>query len=139
MDPVDMYAFPLVNQGGTIACLIGMTRPHVVVFDPKTRQKQGVGPVTTAGEQTMDLFKGIDERLYIRSSVGNFRIEGMKAVPVGAVPAPWPAATLPGVKSSFFADAEDQIYRKLEYPADRPNGSTFHARFMPRMEPHPFI
>ena len=114
MDPVDMYTFPLVNTDGTIACLIGMTRPHVMVFDPKTKQKQVVGPVTTAGEQTIDLLKGIDGRLYIRSSVGNFRIEGTKAVPVAAVPAPWPAATLPGVQSFFFADAEDQIYRKLE-------------------------
>ena len=114
MDEVDMYNYPLVNTDGTVACLIRMTRPHVVVIDPKTGQKQVVGPVTTKGKETLDLRKGKDRRLYIVSSVGNFRIEGTEAVPVDVVPDPPPRSTLPDGSTFSFADAAEQMYRKLE-------------------------
>ena len=31
MDDVDMYNYPLVNEDGTVACLIRQTQPHVVL------------------------------------------------------------------------------------------------------------
>ena len=57
-----------MNADGKVACLIRMTRPHVVVLDPKTGEKQTVGPVTTKGEGTLDLHRGSDGRLYIKSN-----------------------------------------------------------------------
>jgi len=114
MDDVDMYNYPLANTDGTIACLIRMTRPHVVVLDPRTGEKRRVGPVTTKGKETLDLLKGKDGRLYIKSSVGNFRIEGMKALPVDVVPDPPTRPTLSDGSAFAFADAAEQIYRRLE-------------------------
>ena len=120
MDEVDMYNYPLVNSDGMVACLIRMTRPHVVVFNPESGQKQVVGPVTTKGRETIHLQKGDDRRLYIISSVGNYRIEGTKALAVDTVPQPSPNPTLPDGSIFAFADAGEQIYRKLEIR--RPDG-----------------
>ena len=39
MDEVDMYNKPLVNADGLICNVISTTRPHVVVLDPKTGEK----------------------------------------------------------------------------------------------------
>ncbi|UCF15370.1 MAG: hypothetical protein JSW59_18350, partial [Phycisphaerales bacterium] len=60
MDEIDMYNYPLVNKDGKVACLIRMTRPRAVVFDPETRAKEGVGPVIPKGEGSLDLIKGED-------------------------------------------------------------------------------
>ncbi|RJP34938.1 MAG: hypothetical protein C4527_01325 [Candidatus Omnitrophota bacterium] len=114
MDDVDMYNYPLVNTDGMIANLIRMTKPHVVVFDPKTGKKQVVGPVTTKGKEEIDLRKGNDKRLYIVSSVGNFRIDGMEAIAVDAVPDPPAAPTLADGSTFSFTDGSEQMYRKLE-------------------------
>ncbi|MBM3239584.1 hypothetical protein FJZ31_25130, partial [Candidatus Poribacteria bacterium] len=123
MDEVDMYNYPLVNKDGTIACLIQMTRPHVVVFDPKTGEKQTVGPIITKGEGTVDLRKGIDGYLYIVSSLGNFRIEGFEAIPVDALPEPAHVTTsLPNGTTFDFTDAQQLLYRKLE--VRKPGGDT---------------
>jgi len=35
MDDVDMYNHPFVDADGNVVCLIGVTRPHVVAFDPR--------------------------------------------------------------------------------------------------------
>ena len=91
-----------------------MTRPHVVVLDPKTMQKHTIGPVTTRGKENIDLCKAKDGRLYIRSNLGNFRLEaneGRAGRSRSRCPSP---ATLSGVQSFAFADAAAQIYRKLE-------------------------
>ena len=114
MDEVDMYNYPWVNTDGTIACLIRQTRPHVVVFDPRTGKRQVVGPVTTKGEDTITLYRGSDGRLYVASSLGNFRIEGTHAVPVAVPPDPAPEPTLPDGTTFAFADAAEQFHRKLE-------------------------
>ena len=114
MDDVDMYDYPFVGSDGTVASLVQMTRPHVVTLDPQTRQKQTIGPLTTRGKESIDLCQAKDGRLYIRSSRGNFRIDGMKAVPVDVVPIAPAPPTLPGVRSFAFADAAAQVYRKLE-------------------------
>lgn len=123
MDDIDMYNYPLVNKDGSIACLIRMTRPHVVVFDPKTGEKRKVGPITTKGEDTIDLRRGIDGWLYIESSLGNFRIEGFEAVSVDTLPEPSHVTTsLPDGTTFVFADAQQLLYRKLE--TRKPDGET---------------
>ena len=115
MDEVDMYCYPLANTDGTIACLITQTRPHVAVLNPRTGEKVVVGPVTTKGEETLSMHRGSDGRLYIASSVGHFRIEGTKAVPVeDVVPASLPDPKLPDGSTFVFADAADQLNRRLE-------------------------
>ncbi len=120
MDKVDMYNYPLVNQDGKVACLIRMTRSHVVMFDSKTGQKKSIGPVIPKGEGNLNLVKSEDDWLYITSTEGNFRIEGMKAIPTEAVPRPKPAPTLPDGSTFAFADAADQLYRSLSI--SQPNG-----------------
>jgi len=115
MDDVDMYCYPLVNTDGTIACLIKQIRPHVVVLDPETDERKVVGPVTTKGEETLDMHRADDGRLYIVSSVGDFRIEGAKAIPVDDAPAPAAAKTeLPDGSTFRFADAAQHVHRVLE-------------------------
>ncbi|NOX55900.1 MAG: hypothetical protein GXP27_15945 [Planctomycetes bacterium] len=124
MDDVDMYNYPLVNRDGTIACLIRMTRPHVVVFDPKTGKKQTVGPVTVKGQDSLDMRRGRDGWIYIVSSKGNFRVEGFEAKPVEKLPppAPSPKQVLSDGTRFKFADASALVYRKLRLR--RPDGST---------------
>jgi hypothetical protein len=122
MDEVDMYNYPLVNKDGMIACLIRMTRPHIVVLDPRTGEKRGVGPVVVKGKGQLDLRKSEDEWLYITSSEGNFRIEGMNAIPVQTVPKPQTAPTLPDGSTFAFADSAEQLYRKLKITS--PDGQT---------------
>jgi len=123
MDEVDMYNYPQVNADGTIACLIMMTKPHIAVFDPKTEEKRSVGPVTTKGEGTVSLRRGIDGYLYIESTLGNFRLEGFEAIPVDALPElmSMPTALTDGTTFAF-ADAEQLLYRKLE--VRKPDGET---------------
>jgi len=113
MDEVDMYNYPLVNKDGKVACLIRMTRPHVVVFDPETTKQESVGPVIPKGQGNLDLVKGHDGWLYIASDKGNFRINGLRAISVEAVPKPKPDPTLPDGSTFGFADSAEQIYRRL--------------------------
>jgi streptogramin lyase len=113
MDEVDMYNYAFVNRDGKVACLIRMTQPHVVVFDPETGEKQTVGPVVTKGKGNLNLRKGKDGWLYITSSTGNFRIEGMQAIPVEILPPAQPGPTLPDGSTFAFVDSAEQIYRKL--------------------------
>jgi hypothetical protein len=112
MDDTDMYNYPMVNADGTICCRIMMTRPHLVVFDPRTGEKRTVGPVAEKGKDTFDLVKGgTDGAVYIRSSLGNFRVRGFDAAPVNTVPAR--PAPQPATYACSFADADQQLYRKL--------------------------
>ncbi|MCH8291144.1 hypothetical protein IH992_08615 [Candidatus Poribacteria bacterium] len=115
MDEVDMYNYPMVNFiDGTVACLIRMTQPHVVVFHPQTGEKQLVGPIVAKGEGSLDLRQGSDGHLYIESSAGNFRIEGGEAVPVDTIPAAPLSPTLPDGSTFTFTDAGELIYRTLQ-------------------------
>ncbi|MGB9597268.1 MAG: hypothetical protein ACPL7B_13385, partial [Candidatus Poribacteria bacterium] len=121
MDDVDMYNYPLVNSDGTIANLIRMTKPHVVVFDPKTGEKKTVGPVITQGQGSIDIIKAEDGKIYIDSTEGKFRIDGMQAVKVDKIPPPKIANMSLSDGSTFrFTDASDLIYRKLE--VHKPDG-----------------
>ncbi|MBI2192710.1 MAG: hypothetical protein HYU36_12075 [Planctomycetes bacterium] len=122
MDDVDMYNYAFVGEGGRLACLIRMTRPHVVVFDPATRVRKTVGPVTEKGKDTLSLSRAGDGRLYIESSLGNYRIEGDQAITVKGVPPAKPAPTLPDGSTFRFADAVEQVCRRLEIRS--PGGET---------------
>jgi streptogramin lyase len=114
MDDVDMYNSPMVNADGLISNVIATTRPHIVVLDPKTGEKKTVGPVAVKGKDEFEVRKGPDKRVYIESSLGNFRIVGFKAVPVGKVPERQPAAPQYGIASVSFVDGPDLLFRKLE-------------------------
>ncbi|MHB9028735.1 MAG: hypothetical protein ACYC9O_08200 [Candidatus Latescibacterota bacterium] len=112
MDDTDMYNYPLVNSDGTICNRIMMTRPHLVVYDPKTGEKRTVGPVAEKGKDSFDLVRGGDNAVYIRSNLGNFRVRGFEAVPVKDIPVRSEAITAPKYVYSF-ADADRQLYRQL--------------------------
>jgi len=129
MDDVDMYNYPLVNHDGTIACVIRQTKPHVVLFDPSEERKKIIGPVTTKGEDTIDLHRGADGNLYITSSQGNFQIANQGAVPVDHVsPAP-PAPVLADGSRFTFVDAADQMYRKLQITSPEGESRVFELDY----------
>ena len=122
MDEVDMYAYCYVNTDDTVACLIMQTRPHVVVLDPETGEKRTLGPVVAKGEGTVKLHRGKDGLLYIESSEGNFRVEGMEAVAVEDVVAADDAAAVLCDGSTFrYSDAAEHVHRNLEITA--PDGT----------------
>jgi streptogramin lyase len=130
MDEVDMYNYPLVSNDGKIACLVRMTKPHVVVFDPETGEKKVAGPVTTKGESTIDMRRGNDGFLYITSSMGNFRIEGTEAIPVDVVPDPMPTtSSLPDGTTFSLADAGQQICRTLKVNGPGSETRTFYLDY----------
>ncbi len=130
LDEVDMYAYCYVNTGDTVASMIMQTRPHVVVLDPKTGEKRTVGPVVTRGEGTLTLHRGEDGNLYIESSEGNFRLEGMDAVPVDeTVPAEGVRPTLPDGSTFRFVDAVEQTCRILEVTGPDGAAKTFNIEF----------
>ena len=86
MDDVDMYNYPMVAADGKIGNLIQMVQQHVVVFDPATGDKKTAGPVVTKGGGSVAQAKGPDGKLYVVSSEGTFRVDGMDAVKVDSVP-----------------------------------------------------
>lgn len=130
LDDVDMYAYCHVNTDDTVASLIMQTQPHVVVLDPKTGEKRTVGPVVTRGEGTLNLHRGADGNLYIESSEGNFRLEGMNAVPVEeTVAAKAAAPTLPDGSTFRFVDAVEQTCRILEVTGPDGAAKTFDIEF----------
>ena len=114
MDEVDMYCYPLVGPDGIVASLIKMTKPHVVLLDPKSGEKKQVGPVTSAESgKWVNLFRGVDGKLYIQSTEGNFVIEGMEARPVDKLPEGEPTRNLADGSTFAFSDAAEQEYRDL--------------------------
>ena len=114
MDEVDMYNYPVVNTDGFICNRIMMTRPHLVVFDPKTGRKEAVGPIAEKNKDTFALVQGPHNRVYIQSSLGNYRIEGFDAIPVDTIPQKIETDRPQSGISFKFADAAQQLYRKLE-------------------------
>ncbi len=109
MDDVDMYCYPLVNIDGLVCCRIVVTQPRLVVFDPATGEKKQVGPVTVKGKDTFDLYKDAGGRVYIKSNLGNFRIEGFNAVPVDQAPEKPARPARYGIKSLSLLSGPDDI------------------------------
>lgn len=130
MDDTDMYCYPLVNSDDTIASLIMMTRPHVVVFDPTTGKKTVVGPVAEKGKDTLGMHRGEDGCLYIESSLGDYRIDGTVAVPIEkAVPAPTTRVVLADGSVCRFADADTDINQTLEVSSRDGQVQTFDLSY----------
>lgn len=116
MNDVEMYNYPLVNVDGTIANYILQTQPHVVVLDPHTREKQVVGPVVEKGEGSLSMHRGTDRHLYITSSEGDFRIDGMEAIAVAEAIEPERSENaLPDGRTFRFADEHEHRVVEIEH------------------------
>lgn len=114
MDEADMYCYPYVGAGGTIACNIRMTRPHVVVYDPASGEHRTVGPVVvTQDGGSLSLYRATDGQLYIRSTAGDFRLNGFEVEPVDDLPDPAQSPTLSDGSTADFADRETQMFHEM--------------------------
>lgn len=83
------YLYPLVGDDGTVAALVRVVRPHLVVIDPLSGDSREVGlEITdkTDKSQHLEFFKGTDRRLYASSHTGNFQLRGLSAEPVTRLP-----------------------------------------------------
>ncbi|MCC7191362.1 MAG: hypothetical protein IT444_01155 [Phycisphaeraceae bacterium] len=122
LDQTDQYLYPFCGKDGTVAAVVRVCFVHVVVFNPRTGEHKTVGPtinVNDAGKGSLDgskldLIRGVDGLLYIKSSSGNFRLSGMDAVPVEQVPDAEPAPALPDGTRAEFLDAQAQVYRRVQ-------------------------
>ena len=114
MDETDMYCYPHVGAGGTIACYIRVTRPHVVVYDPDTGKRETVGPVVvTEDGGSLTLYRAADGQLYIGSTEGDFRLNGFEAEPIENLPDPAAPPTLSDGSTADFADRETQMFHEM--------------------------
>jgi streptogramin lyase len=114
MDETDMYCYPLAAPDGTVACEIRVTRPHIVVFDPRTGAHRPVGPVVSKEEGGMvSLIRAQDGALYFDSSAGKFRLNRFEAIPVDTLPEPEPPPTMSDGSVAAFSDAASQRYRTV--------------------------
>ena len=85
------YLYPLVGDDGSLAALVRVIRPHIVVVDPATGEHREVGPAitdTTDDRQFIRFFKGVDRRLYVSTHAGDFRVNGMMLEPASVLPEP---------------------------------------------------
>jgi len=126
LDEHDQYLYTFCGDDGTVAGLVKMARPHVVVLDPETGERRSVGPMADTDTQTghVNLYKGADSLLYIDSHEGYFRVNGMEAVPVESAPPPMPPAPLPDGTTFRFLDghaARRHLNRTIELA--RPDGT----------------
>ncbi len=122
------YLYPLVGDDGTVAALVRVVRPHLVVIDPATGESREVGlEITdkTDKSQYLEFFKGTDRRLYARSHTGNFLIRQLTTEPVKRLPGRMPGVhaagehgyqapyVMPGGWSATFVDARSGAPRDL--------------------------
>lgn len=99
MDATDNYLYPLAGDDGSLAALVKVVRPHLVVIDPATGEHREAGPAivdTTDKTQFLKFFKGVDRRLYLDSHAGKFRVDGMNLTPVDVLP-----VEMPGIHSAY--------------------------------------
>ena len=124
MDDTDMYLYPRCGKDGTVAGLVKMTKPHVVVFDPETKEKKSVGPIadTDSGHGHVNLIKGCDGLLYIKSHEGCFRLEHFQAVSVDEIPEPMPAPSFSDGTTAEFLDAKEYSFKRIGLTG--PDGKT---------------
>ncbi len=90
MDDVDQYLYPLAGDDGSLAAIVKVVRPHLIVINPATGEHREAGPAlldTTDKSQFLKLVKGTDRRLYLDSHAGKFRVDGMNLTPVDELPA----------------------------------------------------
>ncbi|MFH1477239.1 MAG: hypothetical protein ABIH24_07095 [Verrucomicrobiota bacterium] len=115
MAPDEAYFYPMAGMDGTIAGLVKVMRPQVVVIDPETGEHRAVGPRADKQKQLghVELIKGRDGLLYISSHEGNFRIAGMEISPVREIPLAAEPASLPDGSTWRWLDANVFAYRRL--------------------------
>lgn len=121
MDETDLYCYPYVNVDGMIVCDIKFSRQHVLIFNPATGERRKVGPTAEADKDKFEVLKDAAGQVYIKSSLGNYRIEGMTAVPIDKVPDPPAAPTLPD--GSTFAFIDENIQRNRTLEVRKPDGT----------------
>jgi hypothetical protein len=89
MDEVDHYLYPLAGDDGSLAAIVKVVRPHLIVIDPATGEHRAAGPAiadTTDKSQFLKLVKATDRRLYLDSHAGKFRVDGLNLTPVDEIP-----------------------------------------------------
>ncbi len=114
MDEIDMYNYPMVNADGMICNRIAQTKPKCVVLDPRTGKKEVVGPVAIKGQDTFEIRKDAKGWVHIVSSLGNFRVQGFKAVPEKEAPERAARPTFRDIKELKFVGSEIEPYGKME-------------------------
>lgn len=122
MDGQDQYLYPLAGDDGSLAAIVKVIRPHVVLIDPASGEPREAGPAITDlldTKQFLTLITGVDRRLYLDSHAGQFRIDGLNLTAVPKIPAPLPGIpvagrtwdqaplVMPGGWTAQFLDAND--------------------------------
>ncbi|MCF3649885.1 hypothetical protein [Synoicihabitans lomoniglobus] len=122
------YLYPLAGDDGSVAALVRVIRPHIVVVDPITGEHREVGPAitdTTDESQFIKFFTGVDRRLYLSTHGGDFRVNGMMLEPAPVLPAPLAGihaagehryqapVTMPGGWQAHFVDEKFGAPRDL--------------------------
>lgn len=125
LDSTDQYLYVSGGADGTVAGLVTVSHPHVVVFDPRTGAHQTVGPFadTQSGIGHVALFTGADGLLYVDSHEGLFQLRGMDAIPVAERPAPQPPPALPdGTRFRFLDGHAEKAHAWRTIELRRPDG-----------------
>ncbi len=114
MDEIDMYNYPMVNADGMICNRIAQTKPKCVILDPKTGKKEVVGPVAVKGQDTFEIRKDAKGWVHIVSSLGNFRIQGFKAIPEKDAPERAARSPFQDIEEVKFVGGEIEPYGRME-------------------------
>jgi len=108
----DNYLYPVAGIDGSLAAQIKATHQRVIVIDPATGAHRQIGPSitdTTDASQSLQLYRGTDDLLYLKSHEGTMRIEGMETVDVQNAPEP-----RTGIPATYKHD--------YQAPAEMPGG-----------------
>ena len=89
---------------------------------PRRAKNGTAGPVVNKGEGRVALTKGPEGKLYVVSSEGTFRIDGLAAAEVDGIPKRESALAKKPAMTFRFTDAAEQVYRTLEVKT--PDGKT---------------
>jgi len=122
------YLYPLAGDDGTVAALVRVVRPHIVMIDPLTGESREVGieiADSTDKSQFLEFFKGTDRRLYAHSHLGDFLLRDLTTEPMRRLPDRMPGVhaagehgyqapyVMPGGWSASFVDARSGAPRDL--------------------------
>jgi hypothetical protein len=122
------YLYPLAGDDGTVAALVRVVRPHIVVIDPLSGESREVGiEITDPSDksQYLEFFKGTDRRLYAHSHSGDFLLRGLSTEPMRRLPDRMPGVhaagehgyqapyVMPGGWSASLVDARSGAPRDL--------------------------
>jgi hypothetical protein len=122
------YLYPLAGDDGTVAALVRVVRPHIVMIDPVSGETREVGiEITdpTDKAQFLEFFKGTDRRLYAHSHLGDFLLRDLTAEPMRRLPDRMPGVhaagehgyqapyVMPGGWSAAFLSANSGAPRDL--------------------------